>query len=96
MRVGLVFRGGRSFSNGLFLGLRLHPVVPSNSKVAIKDTVLPAGGGPDGSSTVFIPKDSMVHFSLFTLHRRRDLWGQDSEEFRPERWLSEKQSWVRF
>lgn len=36
----------------------------------------------------------MVHFSIFALHRHRDLWGEDAEEFRPERWLDEKQSWV--
>ena len=39
-------------------------------------------------------KGTMVHFSIFALHRRRDPWGEDAEEFRPERWLDEKQLWV--
>jgi cytochrome P450 len=77
------------------LGLRLHPAQPSNSRIASKDTILPTGGGPDGQSPVFVPKGSMVHFAAFALHRRPDLWGDDAEEFRPERWVNEKQSWVR-
>lgn len=44
------------------------------------------GGGPDGRSPVFIPKGQMVAYSVWCLHRRRDLWGADAESFRPERW----------
>jgi cytochrome P450 len=36
----------------------------------------------------------MVHLSTYALHRHKDLWGHDAEEFRPERWNYEKQSWV--
>lgn len=61
----------------------------------MRDTVLPTGGGPDGSSPVLVRKDTIVHFSTYALHRRKDLWGDDAEEFRPERWNFEKQTWVR-
>jgi cytochrome P450 len=35
---------------------------------------------------VLIPKGTAVAFSLYTLHRRPDLYGMDAECFRPERW----------
>jgi hypothetical protein len=40
--------------------LRLHPVVPVNSREAIEDTTLPLGGGPDGRAPLFIGKGSVV------------------------------------
>lgn len=66
--------------------LRLFPPVATNSRQANKDTVLPKGGGPDGQSPVFIPKGTTARYSTHSLHRRKDLWGEDAEEFRPERW----------
>ena len=67
--------------------LRLHPVVPGNTRQAYADTVLPRGGGPDGRSPVFVRKGMLVGWSVYAMHRRRDLFGEDAEEFRPERWL---------
>ena len=70
--------------------LRLYPVVPGNSREAIADTVLPVGGGRDGKSPMFVPKGTIVGWSLYSMHRRNDLYGPDAEEFRPERWLGDK------
>lgn len=67
--------------------LRLHPVVPANSREALEDTTLPVGGGPDGKSPLFIPKGTGVAWSVWAMHRRKDFYGEDAEEFRPERWL---------
>ena len=53
--------------------LRLHSVVPFNSRRALRDTALPMGGGPDGKSPIFIPKGTEVNFSTHVLHRRKDL-----------------------
>lgn len=36
--------------------LRLYPVVPYNVRVALKDTTLPRGGGPDGNEPIGITK----------------------------------------
>ncbi|KAL4966001.1 cytochrome P450 [Aspergillus stella-maris] len=66
--------------------LRLHPVVPRNEREAIRDTVLPLGGGKDGFSPVFVPKGTMIGYNIYAMHRRKDIYGQDAEVFRPERW----------
>ncbi|KAB8069709.1 cytochrome P450 [Aspergillus leporis] len=66
--------------------LRLHPVVPRNEREAIRDTVLPLGGGKDGLSPVFVPKGTLAAYNVYAMHRRADLYGPDAEEFRPERW----------
>lgn len=69
--------------------LRLHPVVPANSREATEDTTLPRGGGPDGSAPLFIPKGHVVGWSVYTMHRRKDYYGSDAEDFKPERWLDD-------
>ncbi|EUC27677.1 hypothetical protein COCCADRAFT_9781 [Bipolaris zeicola 26-R-13] len=66
--------------------LRLYPPVPVNIRTALKTTVLPTGGGPTGADPVLVPKGSIVAFSLYSMHRRPDLYGMDAELFRPERW----------
>ncbi|MCJ1377231.1 hypothetical protein MMC17_000323 [Xylographa soralifera] len=70
--------------------LRLYPVVPVNSRRAVRDTTLPRGGGPDGRSKIFVRKDQQVDYAVHVMHHRRDLWGEDAEAFRPERWVGRK------
>ena len=68
--------------------LRLYPVVPKNTRVALTDTVLPLGGGDeDGQSPLFVAKGQMVSFDIYTMHRRKDIYGDDADIFKPERWL---------
>lgn len=66
--------------------LRLHPVVPTNKRKAMRDTVLPLGGGNDGLSPVFVPAGTLVGYNIYAMHRRTDFYGPDAEGFRPERW----------
>ncbi|RHZ72402.1 hypothetical protein CDV55_108621 [Aspergillus turcosus] len=73
--------------------LRTHPVVPGNARFAQTDTVLPVGGGPDGQSPVFVPKGAIVTYSVWSMHRREDLYGPDANEFRPERWADLRPGW---
>ena len=73
--------------------LRLYPPVPANTRQAIKDTTLPRGGGLDGMGKVFVRKDQQVNYTVYALHRRRDLWGPDANEFKPERWIGRKSGW---
>ena len=71
--------------------------MPADSRIACNDTVLPKGGGPDGSSPVFVKAGTMVAYHMTALHRRKDLWGDDAEIFDPGRWNKENDvgSWVR-
>ena len=71
-------------------------MIATNSRIALQDTTLPVGGGKDEKSPIFVKAGTMVAFHVAALHRRRDLWGQDADEFRPERWESEKGNWVGF
>ena len=69
--------------------LRLYPAVPLNMRLALEDTTLPHGGGPDGLSPVGILKDTPIGYSTFIMQRRADLYPPGSKplEFIPERWF---------
>ncbi|KAK9364725.1 cytochrome P450 [Lipomyces kononenkoae] len=73
--------------------LRLYPSVPLNNRYAVRDTILPVGGGPDGKSPVLVRKKEKVTYSVYVMHRRKDFFGDDADEFRPERW-AEGKSWT--
>ncbi|RPB20422.1 cytochrome P450 [Terfezia boudieri ATCC MYA-4762] len=70
--------------------LRLYPVVTVNERIANKDTVLPIGGGPDGQAPLLLKAGEGIAWSLHSMHRRKDLYGDDAAEFRPERWGEDK------
>lgn len=44
------------------------------------------GGGKDGLSPILVRKGEAVGYCVYSMHRRRDLYGEDAEAFRPERW----------
>ncbi|EEP76785.1 hypothetical protein UREG_01634 [Uncinocarpus reesii 1704] len=73
--------------------LRLYPVVPSNGRVAIRDTFLPVGGGKDRKSPIFLKKGTLVSYSVFSMHRREDIYGPDAAEYKPERWEKLRPGW---
>ncbi|XP_042512366.1 cytochrome P450 86A8-like [Macadamia integrifolia] len=60
--------------------LRLYPSVPQDSKHVISDDVLPDG--------TFVPAGSAITYSIYSVGRMEWSWGEDCQEFRPERWLS--------
>lgn len=66
--------------------LRLQTLVPLNSRVAVRDTVLPVGGGPDGTRPVAVRRGQAIYWNMYAMHRRADLWGPDALELNPERW----------
>ncbi|KAL4747614.1 hypothetical protein BDW72DRAFT_209455 [Aspergillus terricola var. indicus] len=67
--------------------LRLFPPVPTNIRCATRHTSLPRGGGVDGCQPVFVAKGTIVHYSTWTMQRSTEIYGDDAEQFRPERWL---------
>ncbi|GME34878.1 Cytochrome p450 family protein [Neofusicoccum parvum] len=73
--------------------LRLFTVVAVNGRCAATDTSLPLGGGPDGQSPIFVPKGTDIVYSTHVMHKRKDLWGEDVDEFRPERWEGKRHGW---
>ncbi|XP_073000900.1 cytochrome P450 704C1-like isoform X1 [Typha latifolia] len=61
--------------------LRLYPAVPLDVKRCFSDDTL-----PDGFD---IKKGDMVNYEPYPMGRMKFLWGEDAEEFKPERWLNE-------
>ncbi|KAH8674492.1 cytochrome P450 [Tricladium varicosporioides] len=66
--------------------LRIHPVLTNLSRTALRDTILPVGGSPDGHSPIFVPRGTKLFTSFYALHRLPSIWGLDAAEFKPERW----------
>ncbi|KAF8862255.1 cytochrome P450 [Acephala macrosclerotiorum] len=59
--------------------LRLYPPVPFELKQCEKATTLPDG--------TFLPKDAVLLWCTWAMNRSRLIWGDDADEFKPERWL---------
>ena len=53
-------------------------------RVAIRNTFLPLGGGLDGTN---------VSLGIWSVQHDRDIWGEDVQEFKPERWKDRKVYW---
>ncbi|KAL9065627.1 MAG: hypothetical protein Q9157_007413 [Trypethelium eluteriae] len=66
--------------------MRLNTAGSFNARIALKDNVLPRGGGPDGTAPVFVPQGDIVICSVYALQRRPEVFGEDADSFTPERW----------
>lgn len=62
--------------------LRLMPTVPMILRETLEDFELEPG--------LVIPKETNLLINFYVLHRRKDLWGDDADQFVPERFLPEK------
>ena len=60
---------------------------------AIHDTVLPSGGGPDRKSPIFVARGSPVTVVTRSMGHDKHSWGEDADEFKPERWKGLKPTW---
>ncbi|KIJ66961.1 hypothetical protein HYDPIDRAFT_26376 [Hydnomerulius pinastri MD-312] len=68
--------------------LRLFPAVPFNIRESIKATTFPSSN--PSKKPYYVPGNTSVSYSVFLMHRRKDLWGPDAEEFDPDRFLDER------
>lgn len=59
--------------------LRLHPSVPVDFKMAMRDVVLPGG--------FQMLKGEVVMYMPYVMGRRTDIWGPTARDFNPDRWL---------
>ena len=81
-------KGLKYLQNVMNETFRLNPSIGQMNRVALRDTVLPSGGGATGTSPIFVKKGSVVTTSFYALHRLPQLFGSDAQVFRPERWQS--------
>ncbi|KAF2812870.1 cytochrome P450 [Mytilinidion resinicola] len=54
--------------------------------LCIESVVLPSGGGRDGRAPLYVQKGEIVEMNFRCMLRNKSFWGEDAEEFRPERW----------
>ncbi|MCD9560676.1 hypothetical protein HAX54_019419 [Datura stramonium] len=64
--------------------MRLYPPIPQESKQAMEDDIL-----PDGTK---VKKGTRVFYNIFAMGRSPELWGENWEDFKPERWLEKDES----
>jgi cytochrome P450 len=62
--------------------LRIFPSAPLVGRTSRDDPlVIP------GTSKLYLPPRTQIMMSSLLAHKRPEVWGQDAEVFRPERWL---------
>ena len=59
--------------------LRFYPPVPIELKESTAETTFPDG--------TWLPKGAVVMWAPWAMGRSKNLWGEDADNFRPERWL---------
>ncbi|PPR04351.1 hypothetical protein CVT24_013203 [Panaeolus cyanescens] len=68
--------------------LRLYPIVPFNVRESVNATTWTSED--PNEKPFFIPAGTKTSYSVFMMHRRKDLWGPDAEEFDPDRFLDDR------
>ncbi|KAI6033794.1 cytochrome P450 [Pisolithus microcarpus] len=67
--------------------LRLYTPVPFNVRTSTEAALWP---GVNGGPPIYIPPNTQVPYSVFLMHRRKDLWGPDADIFDPDRFIDER------
>ncbi|PNP47752.1 hypothetical protein THARTR1_10437 [Trichoderma harzianum] len=88
-----LLRSLKLFKYVVYETLRLQGPSSRVQKVAIRDTILPVGGGPDGKSPLFLEKGTDIILNLWGLHHDKDIWGDDVDQFKPERFADKRFTW---
>jgi cytochrome P450 len=61
---------------------------PYNGRTCREATLLP--NKEPGRKPFYVPAGTRCTYSVFNMHRRKDLWGPDALDFDPERFLDER------
>ncbi|KAL5464228.1 hypothetical protein PMIN06_001237 [Paraphaeosphaeria minitans] len=75
-----------TIQNILLETLRLRPVFPQTGRFAIRDTVLPSGGGPNHDQPLLVPAGTFAISSSWGVHVSKEIYGPDADEWKPDRW----------
>ncbi|KAK1429577.1 hypothetical protein QVD17_11791 [Tagetes erecta] len=59
--------------------IRLYPALPLDIKICFSDDVLPDG--------CVVKKGDMIAYMPYAMGRMKFIWGDDAQDFKPERWL---------
>ena len=78
------------FRHVIFETIRLQGPSGRVFRTALRDTILPVGGGADGRSPLFVQRGVVVALNVWALHHDKDIWGEDADQFRPQRWDDER------
>ncbi|KAK1430337.1 hypothetical protein QVD17_13000 [Tagetes erecta] len=62
--------------------IRLYPALPLDPKICFSDDVLPDG--------CMVKKGDMIAYMPYAMGRMTFIWGDDAQDFKPERWLDDK------
>jgi cytochrome P450 len=58
--------------------MRLYPTVPITIRDTIRNTTI---------NGVYVPRGTQIHIVPWATNRLPSLWGEDADEFKPERWV---------
>lgn len=85
LRASILKEGEKSqYLNWCILeAVRLMPPVPGGSLRVIEKDITTNDG-------ILIPKGTHLSAPPYGFHRVKEIWGEDAEEYRPERWADEK------
>ncbi|KAF8332801.1 cytochrome P450 monooxygenase CYP63 [Cantharellus anzutake] len=67
--------------------LRLFPPVPTIPKASRTACLVPGDHTTNGKPAYIPAGEETILLSVFALHRKKDVWGEDAELFVPERWI---------
>ncbi|WWC66441.1 uncharacterized protein I206_100343 [Kwoniella pini CBS 10737] len=73
----------RAFINEV---LRLYPPVPLNIRRTLRPSLLPCSSG---GRPLYMPANTSIILSFILMQRDSEVWGEDVDEFKPERWMGE-------
>jgi cytochrome P450 len=76
----------------------LQAVIKEGLRVYPPASILGYREVPSGGETIngfFVPEDTMLGYNFFGMTRDPNLWGEDANLFRPERWLTGSEEQLR-